>query len=331
MSNKINIGLFGLGCVGRGVYNNIEKFYADQINIKKICIKNLEKHTDIDPQLLTTKASDIFDDSSIDLVIELIDNGAEATALIAQSLRSGKDVISANKAAIANSLRFFIDLQNQTGNTLLYEGAVAGAVPVIRLLESHYANEKITGIEGIVNGSTNYLLSKLRLDKLTFEDALAQAQSNGFAESDPSLDIDGWDAGYKLIILAAHAFGDTLSIEEVQRTTFSEFLAQAPDLSKPWKCVAKVTHENENIELSIDFKEEPADSQFTTVEYELNAIKVHSAIAGTNVLYGSGAGANATASAVLSDLFQWKKGFRYDYSKFYQRKAYLKKLREVVA
>ena len=331
MSTKINIGLFGLGCVGRGVYQNIQQYYSKEINIQKICIKHPEKHSDIPQHLLTTNASEIYHDSSIDLVIELIDNGAEATSIISQSLRSGKDVITANKAAIANGIRFFIDLQNQTGRTLLYEGAVAGALPIIRLLESHYANEKITGLEGIVNGSTNYLLSKLRLDKLDFDSALKLAQDNGFAESDPSLDIDGWDAGYKLIILAAHAFGETLSIEEVQRTTFAQFLEQAPDLSKPWKCVANIQKSPESIDLSVDFKEAPEDSEFRSVEYELNAIKVLSAIAGTNVLYGTGAGSNATASAVLSDLFQWKKGFRYDYSKFYQRKEELRRLQGAVA
>lgn len=319
MNKKINIGLFGYGCVGKGVYENIQKHFEDQIHVKQICIKHPEKDRGINQAVFTNEPSDLIEDPEIDLIVEAIDDAPAAIRIISDSFSAGRDVVSANKVAIATSLKFLIDLQSASGRTLLYEAAVVAAIPVLRLLETHYSNEPVNSVEGILNGTTNYLLSKMKIEKLSFKEALLQAQQEGFAESDPSLDIEGWDAAYKLVILSAHAFGHLHAPDEVVRNGLPDFLSSRTNDHSAFKCVGSAVNGSYGASLQVGFKRVESSSDFWPVEYQRNAVSINSSIGGINTLLGNGAGSDATASAIIADIFHWKKGFRYEYLKYFEK------------
>ncbi len=317
MSNgKITLGFIGFGCVGQGVYDNIQRYYPSQIEVKRICVKQPGKLRKAPAHLFTYDVSEIINDPDIALTVEATDDARVAEKIISAGLKAGKDLVTANKAAVAQNLEHFVTLQKITGRTLLYEAAAAAAVPVIRVLETQYGQETVESLDGILNGSTNYLLSKMRLKNLSFEEALAEAQQKGFAETDPRLDIDGWDAAHKIVILAAHAFGRIISVDEVRRTTFNDFLESSFNPAKNQKCIASARIEHGRVKCSVDFKDVNFSSPFSQIEYEKNAVNIYSAIGGENLLTGAGAGADATAAAILADIFQWQAGIRYQYQKY---------------
>ncbi|MBC7758572.1 MAG: homoserine dehydrogenase, partial [Phormidesmis sp. FL-bin-119] len=206
MSKKLTIGLFGFGVVGQGLHDIISTKDLN-IEIKKIVIKDSSKSRSLPEDLFTTDASEILDDSGINTVVELINDADAAFKITSTALKSGKNVVSANKKMIAEHLEELVALQKEYGTSLLYEGAVCGSIPIIRNLEEYYDNELLHSISGIFNGSSNFILSKIANEGLEYNDALKQAQDLGFAETDPLLDVGGYDAKFKLLIAAAHAYG----------------------------------------------------------------------------------------------------------------------------
>ncbi|MFT6883532.1 MAG: homoserine dehydrogenase, partial [Marinoscillum sp.] len=184
---NIKIGLFGFGCVGQGLYetlNNSKNFSGE---IKKICIKNPDKARRLDPKLFTTQAASLLNDPEIDVIVELIDDADAALEIVTKALKNGKSVVTANKKMVAEHLSELVNLQASTGQALLYEGAVCGSIPIIRTLEEYFGHEPLNEVKGIFNGSTNYILTKVFEENLSYEAALLQAQALGFAEADPTL------------------------------------------------------------------------------------------------------------------------------------------------
>jgi len=206
MSKKLKIGLFGFGIVGQGLLDIIR---GQDLNIEivKIGIKTPGKKRSLDASLFTTDHSEILDNPEINTIVELIDDADAAYEIVKNALTHGKNVVSANKKMIATHLAELVELQTTYGSSLLYEGAVCGSIPIIRNLEEYYDNELLHGISGIFNGSSNYILSKIFNENLAYELALKQAQDLGFAESNPILDVGGYDPKFKLAIATAHAYG----------------------------------------------------------------------------------------------------------------------------
>jgi homoserine dehydrogenase len=204
---KLVIGLFGFGVVGEGIYKVLKQIPSLNASIKKICIKHPRKKRNAEPELFTTDYGELLNDDEINIIVELIDDAQEAYKIVTAALQSGKAVVSANKKMIADHFAELLALQKKVDGIFLYEAAVCGSIPIIRNLEEYFDNDLLQSVSGIVNGSTNYILTKILSEGISYKDALQQAQALGFAESDPTLDVEGIDAANKLTILLAHAYG----------------------------------------------------------------------------------------------------------------------------
>jgi homoserine dehydrogenase len=199
---KLVIGLFGFGVVGESLYKVLAQTPSLQAEVRRVCIKNPEKERNAPAELFTTNADELLNDTAINVIVELTSDPEAAYRIITTGLRKSKAVVSAGKKTIAEHLPELIELQQQYNVPLLYEAACCASIPVIRNLEEYYDNDLLHSISGIVNGSTNYILTRMAAEKLSFTEALKEAQAAGFAEADPSLDIEGKDAVNKLAILA---------------------------------------------------------------------------------------------------------------------------------
>ena len=206
---EINIGLAGFGTVGQALYKVIEQARNVHARIAKICVRSLTKPREIrvPESLLTISFTEITRNPDIDLVVEVIDDPETSFRLVSDALRNGKDVVSGNKAMLARHLPELMELQRQTGKALLYDASSCGSIPVIRNLEEYYDNDLLLEVKGILNGSSNYILSRVFDHNEDYADALERAQKLGFAESDPSHDISGNDSLNKLVIITLHAIG----------------------------------------------------------------------------------------------------------------------------
>ena len=211
---KLVIGLFGFGTVGKALYNLLETTRPDGVRIKRICVRDISKNRGIEADF-TDNYDSIFNDPEINLIVELVDDARASYAIITRALREGMSAVSGNKKMLAEHLPELIEMQKQTGSTLLYDASACGSIPVIRNLEEYYDNELLVSVKGILNGSSNYILTKIFNHGMTYEAALREAQEAGFAESDPSLDVDGWDSLSKLIIITVHAFGTYIAPENI--------------------------------------------------------------------------------------------------------------------
>ena len=332
MSEKIKIGLFGFGVVGQGLHDVIQ---GQDLNLEilKIAIKNPEKKRTLDPALFTTNHQEIFDHPEINTIVELIDDAEVAFEIAKKALSSGKHVVSANKKMIASHLAKLVELQLQYGTSLLYEGAVCGSIPIIRNLEEYYDNELLHGISGIFNGSSNYILSKIFNEKLNYNVALRQAQDLGFAETDPTLDVGGYDAKFKLTIAAAHAYGLFIQPEEILNVGIQHIsdhdIRYAKEKGYKIKLVptAKKIGSAELITYVLP-KFVKSDDFLYNVENEYNGVTVQAAFADKQFFFGKGAGGHPTGSAVLSDITALRYGYQYEYKK-YQRQHGLTHSNEV--
>ncbi|NDF60883.1 MAG: homoserine dehydrogenase [Crocinitomicaceae bacterium] len=214
MRNKLTIGLFGFGCVGNGLFDVLNKSNLLDASISKIVVKNPTKKRSIGAEHFSYDKNDILKDESINVVVELIDDAKAAFEIVAEALAKKKHVVTANKKMLAEHLDQLLSLAKENNVSLLYEASVGGSIPIIRNLEEYYNNDSLSGILGIVNGTTNYILTQTNYGK-DYETALAEATELGFAESDPTLDVDAYDSKYKLLLLIKHAFGVTLQPEQI--------------------------------------------------------------------------------------------------------------------
>lgn len=319
MNEKLIAGIFGFGVVGQGLYDIINSKKLS-ISIKKFVIKHPEKKRSIDASFFSTDPSSILDDPEINTVIELIDDADAAFDLVSKALAGGKNVVSANKKMIANHLSELVELQQKHGTSLLYEGAVCGSIPIIRNLEEYYDNELLHSVSGIFNGSSNYILSKMFQENMDYALALKQAQELGFAETDPTLDVDGFDAKFKLTIVAAHAYGLYLDPSEILNIGISQVSEDDVRFAKEKNLKIKLIPvareiENNRVVLYVLPKFIAPGNILYNVEDEYNGVQVQAAFADQQFFFGKGAGGHPTGSAVLSDITALRYRYRYEYKK----------------
>lgn len=320
LSKQLTLGLFGFGVVGKGLYDVLGNTPALQATIKKICIKNPGKKRAIDEAYFTTNANDLLQDDSINVIVELIDDADAAFKIVKTALQNGKSVVSANKKMIAAHFEELLQLQKQYGAALLYEGACCASIPIIRNLEEYYDNDLLSSVKGIVNGSTNYILTKIFEDGLSFKDALLQAQQLGFAESNPALDVEGHDAANKLSILLAHAFGRIAAPSEILYNGIESIKQADADLARQKNLKIKLVALAQKISdtkiaayVLPQFVE--ANDELAAVSNEFNGLITESSFADKHFFKGKGAGAYPTAAAVLSDIAALRYHYKYEYKK----------------
>lgn len=322
MKKKLKLGLFGFGCVGQGLYHVLNETHGVKAEIKKICVKNRDKQRIIDTNYFTYEANDILNDPEIDVVVELIDDANAAFDIVKKSIQNGKHVVSANKKMLAEHLEEIYDLQQKYDRSILYEGSVCGSIPILRNLEEYYDNDLITSIEGIFNGSTNYILTKVFDEKKSYAEALKAAQDLGFAETDPSLDVKGFDPKYKLTIAIAHTFGVFVKPENIINVGIQNIsavdLKYARENNLTIKLVARAYKLKGSIVGFVAPQFVPLDNTLAAVRNEYNAVLVQGAFAEKQIFIGKGAGSYPTGSAVLSDVSALTFDYRYEYKKFTQ-------------
>ncbi len=319
MSKKLTIGLFGFGVVGQGLHDIIKTKNLN-IEIKKIAIKNPDKARSLPADLFTTDRNEILNDPEINTVVELINDTEAAFQIVSTALKSGKSVVSASKKMLALHLQELIDLQHEHNVSLLYEGSVCGSIPIIRNLEEYYDNELLHSVSGIFNGSSNYILSKGSIEGLDYDTALKQAQDLGFAETDPTSDVGGYDAKYKLVIAAAHAYGVVVNPDEVFNFGIQTLAPQDLQYAreKRWKIkLVPVVKELDDQHVTLFVLPKfVTDTEFLyNVEYEYNGVTVQAAFADQQFFFGKGAGGHPTGSAVLSDIAALRYDYAYEYKK----------------
>lgn len=319
---QLNIGLFGFGVVGEGLYKVLEKTPSLKATIKKVCIKNPEKKRNAPAELFTTDKNEILFDEEINVIVEVINESEAAFEIVSTAFKNGKAVVSASKKMIAEHLPEILQLQKETGLPFLCEAAACASIPVIRNLEEYYDNDLLHAIKGIINGSTNYILTKMFEDKLDFKQALLQAQQLGFAEADPTLDIDGWDALNKWCILLNHAYGIVASPQQIvfngiQSIQLSDALV-AKEKNYQIKLVAQAQKlQNGKVAAFVLPQFVKQDDHLAFVKNEYNGVVIESGFADKQFFYGKGAGSFPTASAVLSDISALRYDYKYEYKKLY--------------
>ncbi|MFP9098226.1 homoserine dehydrogenase [Flavobacterium sp. RHBU_24] len=324
MSRKqLNIGLFGFGCVGLGLYEVLQKSPALRANIRNICVRDKDKPRTIGAENFTFDKNDILNDESINVVVELIDDADAAFEIVSAALRKGKAVVSANKKMVAEHFTELLELQREYNVPLLYEAAACASMPIIRNLEEYYDNDLLESIEGIVNGSTNYILTKTFSENLSYADALKQAQDLGFAESNPILDTGGFDAKYKLLILLAHAFGYIATPADLFNIGIDNIgeleLKYAKEKGFKIKLVAQAYKAADgSLSAFVIPKFVTPDDRLYNVDDVFNGVITKTSFADTHFFVGRGAGAYPTASAVLSDISALSYEYKYEYKKIYR-------------
>lgn len=319
---QLTIGLFGFGVVGEGLYKVLQQTPSLKATIKKVCIKNPEKKRNAPDTLFTLDRNEILEDPTINVVVEVIDDSIAAFEIVSTALTNGKSVVSASKKMLAEHLPALLELQEKTGHSLLYESAVCASIPVIRNLEEYYDNDLLHSIKAIVNGSTNFILTKMFEDKLSFNDALLLAQQLGFAESNPKLDVEGYDAVNKWTILLNHAYGivlhpDSILFTGIQAIQSSDALV-AKEKGYDIKLIAQAKKLNTGKVAGFVLPQFiPLSEPLSFVKNEYNGVVIESGFADKQFFYGKGAGSFPTASAVLSDIAALRYNYKYEYKKLF--------------
>tara|TARA_B110000444_G_C18776574_1_gene565250 strand:+ start:51 stop:1367 length:1317 start_codon:yes stop_codon:yes gene_type:complete len=315
MQNKINVGLIGAGTVGGGTYkilkenfNEIYRKTGKEIVVFALAEKDTKRAKEVvdDKTLIFEDAFDLVKDQNIHIVVELIGGTGISKDLVVEALKNNKHVVTANKALIAMHGEELVDLAIKHNVNLSYEAAVAGGIPIIKAIREGLAANKIEWIAGILNGTTNYILTEMKENNLAFEVALKQAQELGFAEADPTFDIEGVDAAHKITILASIAFGIPINFNAVHIEGISN-LAQkdiiyAEELGYKIKLLGITKNTNDAIELRVHPTLIPEKRLVANVDGAMNAVLVKGDMVGPTMYYGAGAGSEPTASAVVADI-----------------------------
>lgn len=321
---KLNIGLFGFGCVGQGLYNVLKNSTGIKADIKKICVRDPLKVRSLSPDLFTFDKNEILLDPDINLVVELINHAGDAFEIVKTALLNGKNVVTANKKMIAENFHALVDLQEKTGHFVLYEASACGSIPILRTLEEYYDNETLNSVSGIFNGTTNYILTKIFNEGLDYKTALEKAQALGFAEVDPTLDVDGYDAKFKLQIVAGHSYGIFTNPSQVLNFGIRHIHQRDFELARKLRAKIKlIAHagkvNEEEVALYVIPQLVKDDHLLYNVEHENNGVIVEASFSDKQLFIGKGAGGNPTGSAVLSDISAGSYEYRYEYKKTSQR------------
>lgn len=319
MGKNLKLGIFGFGVVGQGLYHVLEETKGIKAEVIKICIKDPKKKRTLPEEYFTFNKEDILDNPEVDVVLELIDDPEAAFEIVKSALTKGKAVVTANKKMVADHMTELFELQNTFNVPLLYEGACCASIPIIRNLEEYYDNDLLSAVEGIFNGSTNFILTKVFSEQKSFAEALAEAQALGYAETDPSLDIEGFDAKYKLCIILTHAFGLFVNPNDIfnfgiQR--ISEFdIKIARERGYKIKLAAKSRKIDDKVVAMVIPQFVDETSELYKVEREFNGVIVEGAFSEHQFFIGKGAGGYPTGSAVLSDISALTYNYKYEYKK----------------
>ena len=315
---KLNIGLFGFGTVGSGLYDVLKRIGSKNVEIKRICVRDLSKQRGIEAEF-TNNADDIFNDPDINFIVELIDDADAAYTIVKRALQMSLPVVSGNKKMLAHHIEELIELQARYNVALLYDASACGSIPVIRNLEEYYDNDLLTSVKGILNGSSNFILSKIFNEKMSYADALKLAQDLGFAESNPSLDIDGWDSLFKLIIITIHAFGLYVPPQDIFTFGISNMndddIRFANEKERRFKLVAHVEKIENKLIMSVMPQLISRNKYIYSVEDEFNGVVIKGLFYDKQFMFGRGAGAYPTGSAVLSDITACLYDYKYEYKK----------------
>ena len=320
--SKIKIGLFGFGVVGQGIYEVVRKAKNANAEIVKICVRDPEKPRKIqaDKRLFTTSVEEILDSPNINLVVEVINDPDAAYDIVKRSMLRGIPVVSGSKTMLARHLPELIELQKTRHVALLYDASSCGSIPVIRNLEEYYDNDLLLEVKGILNGSSNYILSRVFDHAEPYADALAQAQALGFAESDPSFDIEGYDSLFKLVIITVHALGTYVAPERIFTygisTIHDSDIRYAREKGVKIKLVAQVVKvSDEHFTMFVMPEFVTPDKYIYSVDDEYNGVVIRGECYDRQFMFGKGAGSLPTASSILSDIMARLHDYRYEYKK----------------
>ncbi|KPU46175.1 homoserine dehydrogenase [Oxobacter pfennigii] len=313
--DKVRIALLGLGNVGKGVWKilntnieEIKKRSGYEIEVSKILVRDLNKDRSISipPGILTANPDDILNDNSVKIVVELLGGMDPAKDYILRSIENKKHIVTANKLLIATAGEELFSAAYEKGVQLCFEASVGGGIPIIKNITESLTANKIEEIIGIVNGTTNYILSKMADDGVNFQNALKEAQINGLAEADPTSDVEGYDALYKLLILASLAFDTKIDVNTIHREGIRNIesidIKYAQELGYAIKLLAVARDKGDKLELKVHPAMVPAFHALSNVKDSFNAILIKGNAAGDLMFYGRGAGDLPTGSAVVGDI-----------------------------
>ncbi|GGE40528.1 homoserine dehydrogenase [Pullulanibacillus camelliae] len=312
---QINVGLLGFGTVGSGVYRILNQHEEElkqranaTIKIKKILVNDIEKKraVEVDQHVFTQSVDEVIADPDIDVVIEVMGGISEARDYILSALRHQKHVVTANKDLLALYSGELLTTAAENQCDLYYEASVAGGIPIIRSLVGGLASDRITKMMGIVNGTTNYILTRMTKEGADYQSVLEDAQALGFAESDPTGDVEGLDAARKMVILSTLGFSMKFELDHVTTEGISQITAQDIDYAKRLgytiKLLGIAQHDACGVEISVQPSLLPNDHPLSSVNNEYNAVYIYGEAIGETMFYGPGAGQLPTATAVVSDL-----------------------------
>ncbi|ANB48333.1 MULTISPECIES: homoserine dehydrogenase [Bacillus] len=319
----IRIGLLGLGTVGSGVVKIIQD-HQDKlmhqvgcpVTIKKVLVKDIDKKRDADlpKEVLTTEVYDVIEDPEVDVIIEVIGGVEQTKQYLLDALKAKKHVVTANKDLIAVYGSELLAAAKENGCDLYYEASVAGGIPILRTLEEGLSSDRITKMMGIVNGTTNFILTKMIKEKSPYEEVLKEAQDLGFAEADPTADVEGLDAARKMAILARLGFSMNVDLDDVKVKGISRITDEDISFSKrlgyTMKLIGIAQRDDNKIEVSVQPTLLPDHHPLSAVHNEFNAVYVYGEAVGETMFYGPGAGSMPTATSVVSDLVAVMKNMR---------------------
>ncbi len=305
-----------MGNVGAGVFKHLTNNRAllrerlgFELDVKKIALRDPKKDRGVvvPPELITTQWQDLLDDPSIQIVVELMGQKEESLRFILGAIERGKIVVTGNKALLAERGREIFDAATKHKVPVFFEAAVAGGIPIIKAIREAFIGNHIQSIHGIINGTSNYILTRMVESGLSFADALAEAQAAGYAEADPTLDINGWDAAHKAVILASLAYGfwvpvDKIFVEGIEQITAND-IGFAKTLGYSIKLLGIIKADTaDGIEVRVHPTLIPEKHVLASVNGVFNALAVHGDIVGDTLFYGRGAGQDPTSSSVIADL-----------------------------
>ncbi len=319
---NLNIALFGFGTVGQGVYQVVSTARNAHAHISHVCVRNINKPREISlPEgILTDNADDIFNDPEVNLIVEVVDDANASFEIVTTALRNGIPVVSGSKAMIARHLPELIELQQAYGAALLYDASACGSIPVIRNLEEYYDNDLLLEVKGILNGSSNYILSRVFDHGEAYGVALDHARRLGFAESDPTFDLSGADSLFKLIIITVHALGVYIAPKKIFTygitTIHDEDIQFAREKGVKIKLVAQVVKIGNDKFTMFVMPEFVSPSRYIySVDNEYNGVVIRGECYDRQFMFGKGAGGLPTASSILSDIMARRHDYRYEYKK----------------
>ena len=326
LGTSLGIGLAGFGTVGSGVWNTLERngeLITDRtdgttrLEVSRILVRDLAKARnttgEVPAELFTTDWKALVEDPKVQIVVELIGGTDAAFDIVAAALKAGKPVVTGNKALLAERGVELFTLSRETGVPIHFEAAVAGGIPIIRSLQDSFIGNRIHSFSGIINGTSNYILGRMTDAGLDYQTALGEAQDLGYAEADPALDVNGWDAAHKALLLATLAYGFPIDPETIHVSGIEQVRPDDIQFAKNLGYVVKLLaiireHENGAVECRVQPSFIAQSHILASVHDVFNAVAVHGDTVGESLFYGRGAGQNPTASSVVADIVEAARG-----------------------